>query len=69
MNRSVLVFFHFHELLLLFPSGVDMIAEPNVMQASGRCHKAKDCVNIKSRKEGLCSAPQTAKMLHKQEGL
>lgn len=29
-------FFHFHELLVLFSSGVDMIAEQNVMLASGR---------------------------------
>lgn len=32
-------FFHFHELLVLFSSGVDMIAEQNVMLAGGRCHK------------------------------
>ena len=30
----VLGFFHFHELLALFSSGVDMIAESNVMQAA-----------------------------------
>lgn len=53
MEREHSFFPLFFELLVLFSSGVDMIAEPNVMLACGRCHKAEDYVHTQCRWEWL----------------
>lgn len=50
---SVLGFFRFHELSVSSSSGVDVIAEPIVMLASGRCHQAEDDGNVPCRWEWL----------------
>lgn len=46
---SILGFFHFRELSVMSSSGVDMIAEPNVMLAGSPCHKAEDYVSMQRR--------------------
>lgn len=48
--ESILGFFHFHEFLFLYSSALlDMMAERNVMLASGRCHKSGDYINMQRR--------------------